>query len=421
MNLPKNLTIASPTKRFLAFVIDFVLAAVIGFLLYFFWGNKGLFTSLGGSEMWQQAMDFYGTSYLIEVEKDADGNWSTDYNELNYTVQPSSDQEKPGYVYYLDATYNFYSTFLTSNEHIDAVDDKAAKDYYGALYFNTEIIGLPKDLSSVNIEDPSTYTSADGYWQYDLNVAGTAIDQTAKPVVAKAYQTLVNAEDKEILTTYYKLFINVASSKEASGIFYDAAKLLSSQSYIKALNEDYTHVYWIINAVPFSIPLAAFFLLIPLCTPNGETLGNLITRTGYAGYKGMRINFWQRFGHPWIQVICLCPFVFVPSNYRMFAFMGAVVLLFVDFAFALRDKTGAYRSLEDRMCATILYEKKKSTLFKNEAEAEQFENDHNVITTVNNETIKVSDSEAILKEKSIIDLDILEHRDADQENGDNED
>lgn len=411
MNLPKNLTIAVPTKRFLAFLIDFVLAAIVGIALYATWGSHGLFSSLGGAKMWQDAMEFYGTSHLVNVEKNEDGTWSTEYEELSYNVQPSNDQAKPGYEYYLDACYLFYSDFLPNNEHIDAVDGVAAKDYYSASYFNTEIIGLPKDLASIDVSNPATYTSADGYFQYDLDTSGTIIDQNAKPVVADAYKSLINAQDTEILTKYYKLFLDGTTSKNATGIFYGAGKLLSSQSYIQNLNKDYTRVNWIVNAVAFSIPLVAFFLLIPFCTPNGETLGNLITFTGYAKKNGVKIGLWQRFGHPWIVAICLSPFVFVPSNYRMFALMGALVLLFIDFAFALRDKSGAYRALEDRMCGTILYEKKKSKLLKNEAEAELFEEEHNVMETVTNETIKVVDSEAVLKENSIIDLDTLEHRD----------
>ncbi len=407
MNAPKNVTLALPTKRFLSFAIDFILAAIIGFVLFFFWGNKDLYVSLKGEELWQEAMEFYGTSHLIEVDKNEDGSWAKTYNELSYDVEPSSNQSKAGYELYLDATYLFYTDFLINNEHIDSVNGVAAKDYYSGYYFCTEIIGLPSDLSSINKDDRTTYTSKNGYWEYAFSSDGSEVDVNAKPVVAEAYKSLLSVNDKETLTKYYKLFIDGSNANDVNGIFYDASVLLGSQSYLVPINNAYIRVNWIINAVSFSLPLVVFFLLVPFVTPNGETLGNLLTSTGYVKKNGAKIKFWQRLAHPWVTAICLCPFVFVPSTYRMFALMGVIVLLFVDFAFALRDKTGMYRTLEDRVCGTLFCDKKKTKILKNDLEAIKFEEDHDFVETSNNEIVKTVDSNMVLKEKSIINEDIL--------------
>ncbi len=402
-----------PTKRFLAFAIDFVMAAIIGFVLFFFWGNKDLYVSLKGEELWQQAMEFYGTSHLVEVDKNEDGTWGKTYNELSYNVEPSSTQAKAGYELYLDASYLFYTDFLPNNGHIDDVNGVKAKDYYTPYYFCTEIMGLPSDLEAIDKENKATYTSQNGYWEYAWSTDGSEVDINAKPVVAEAYKSLVSVSDKETLTKYYKLFLDTSDSSNVGGIFYDAASLLASQSYLQPINKAYVRVAWIINAVSFSIPLAFFFLLVPFVTPNGETLGNLVTSTGIVKKNGARINVWQRFLHPWVTVVCLCPFVFVPSAYRMFALMGVIVLLFVDFAFALRDKTGMFRTLEDRLCGTLFCDKKKTKIFKNDAEAAQFQEDNDFVQTNNDEVVKVVDSNAILKEKSIIDANMLMNNDSD--------
>ncbi len=411
MNQPKNLSLALPTKRFVSFAIDFALAAIIGYVLFAFWGSKGLFTSLGGEALWQEAMEFYGTSHLYNIDKNEDGSWAKTYEILDYDVVPSNAQAKPGFEYYLGAVYLFYTDYLPNSPHIDSVNGVAAKDYYTGAYFCSEIMGLPSDLSSINIEDPATYTSKNGYFEYGLNTDGSAVDVEAKPVVSRNYQSLINANDTATLTKYFKLFVDGTTSNTASGIFYDAAVLLSKQSYLVPIARAYSKVNWVTNVVSFSIPLVAFFLLVPFAAPNGETLGELITRIGIAQKNGVRIKWWQRFLRPWVLAICLCPFVFVPRNYQMFALMGAIILLFIDFAFALRDKTGNYRTLADRMCGTLVYDKKKSKLLHSDKEVEQYDIDHNVMETVNNEIIKVVDSEAILNERSLIDLDSLDNRD----------
>lgn len=411
MNLPKNLSLTQPTKRFLSFAIDFAIAALVGFVLFAFWGSRGLFESLGGEALWQEAMEFYGTSHVYDVPKNEDGTWAKQQGSLlMYNVQPSSDQEHPGYYYYLEATYLFYTDFLPNNSHIDSVNGVAAKDYYTVSYFNTSIMGLPSDLTKIDVTDETTYKSENGYFKYALNNDGTAVDVTKMPVVTSDIDSQIKGGKVDWMNKVYKFFLS-NENKVASGVYYEAALLLSNQSYLKPLGEAYSHVNWVTNAVCYSIPLVLFFLIIPFATPNGESIGKLVMKTGIAKKNGTKIGPLQRFVRPWVVALFLSPFVFIPKANQMMALLIMIFLLFIDFTFALRDKTGAYRTLQDRLCGTLNYDKKTSKVFATDQEAEQYVIDHNVVETATNETIKVVDSETILMDESIIDLDTLSRRD----------
>lgn len=410
MELPKNLNVSLPTRRFIAFAIDFAVSVLVGFLLFAFWGTKGLFDRLGGNALWNQAMEFYGTSHLYEISKNEDGTWGTDYKLIAFDVTPSSSQEKPGYELYLDHAYLFYTDFLPNNGHIDDVTTKAgatytASEYYTGKHFNTAIIGLPADLSTIDIANEATYTSENGYFKYALNEAGTEIDPNAKPVLSQATQELVDAGDTTTLSRLQALFYSGNSAANTTGIIYDAAVLLSQQSYLQPIGDAYLRVNWAVNATVVTIPAGVFFLLIPLFSPNGESLGKWIMRMGVAKRNGCKIGLKERLLRPFVVLAILCVFALIPRSYTMFALMGVMVLLFADFMFVLMDKSGAYRALQDRLAGTLVYDKKKSTLFKTLEEVEEFKANSETIVTPNRQAIKAVDSEAILLEQSIIDGD----------------
>ena len=213
--------------------------------------------------------------------------------------------------------------------------------------------------------------------------------------------------DKQTLTKLFELFYHGTSNKDVGGIFYDAALLLSRQSYLVPVAKEYTSVNWKVNAITFSIPIAVFFLIVPLCGPNGESVGKWIMRMGIAKKNGTRIGVIQRLFRPLVVLAIVSIFIIVPRAYTIFTLLGIMLLLFIDFFFVLRDKTGAYRSLQDRMVGTVVVSKKNSTIFKTEDEVNQFISDSEVVVTQNQQVVKATDTKAYLMDGSIVDGEIL--------------
>lgn len=365
-----NLQTAPMTKRFGAFGIDFVLAILMGVILYLTWGTHGLYRAMGSDAIYQEAMAFYDHSGLYSIST-VDGRYSTDGAVKRYAPIATAEngQADHGYALYLNDLWHFYTVFLPTEPNIDEVNGVAPAEYYTVSYFQTKIMGLPSDSSAFDINDETTYSSVDGFFRYALNDEGTAVDVTKKPVLKSAAQTLVDAKDTATLTRLNDAFF--ASSN--TGLTYNAAVNLSEQTYLVGLGTSYSKTIWARNAVVVAIPVFIFFLLLPLVLPNGASLGKLIMRLGVVKKDGCRIGFKERILRPWVLVITVGAFMAFPQSLMIIAIGVLFALLAVNFIIAGRDKSGNLRSLQDRLAGTVVISLKGAKIYANPDEIQRGE------------------------------------------------
>lgn len=382
----RTLVSAPLWKRIFAYLFDGFLAVGLGLIFYLAIGNGVMADSLGETEATKNLYKLYVDSGLFYGEPDANGEYTsspstylftadgTEGDSSSYTATPNGEY---GYEAYLDIVWKYYTGFLASDdERVTHMKDDSGSDFSSQQYceyFNRSIIGLPI------VEDPSDLTSNRignaKYFQYALNEEGTAIDVHGKPILQDAYVAKIADEEtkEETLEELLSYFLYSDSSSSVSGLYYDAAMDLQGERD-GSVQTYFIEQYAIINTaamivtftcfLPFQI---IFFLIIPLCLPEGKTLGKLIFRLAVVRSDALRIRPLERIFRPLI-VSSLGVLLFALGT--TLGIMVYTLLAVVDFCALSFSRS--HQALHDRICRTLVVDAKESVWFEDELAKEEY-------------------------------------------------
>ena len=163
-------------------------------------------------------------------------------------------------------------------------------------------------------------------------------------------------------------FGEISTVKDIETPLLDALKDFTEQDYFVELNRNLKGIQCFLIFTPFVLSFAIFFIVIPLCFKNGETLGKktlhigFVTKDGYS-IKKRQIVFRQIL---LLLYVFACSFV-IGIGATSIATLGLGVLIYFIPTFI--SKTG--RSPLDKLAYTYLIDTIKSVWFLDEFEEQR--------------------------------------------------
>ena len=377
----KFLAEPSPLKRIASYFVDLILVLTIGMLLFATLGEKVIGKALGADEASKNASDFAVASGLAY--------YGEEVGPSIYEYKASDNENgKKGYEAYLDHVWYYYTEFLNvaKNPNDKVVGRKrsdgkdfVSDDYY--RFFFERCMGFAGDSANSN-----------PYFDYARE--GENVLLHSKPVLNSEYQAKVDSNDEEALTKLLKYFFN-ADSADQTGLYFDAIKDMkgplynkaSVQTYYQEQATRYSMAAWGSEAITVMPIVLAFFLIIPLCRKDGESVGKLIFGIKVVGAEGFRINKFQRVMRP-LLVTLLHLAALIPNVGIGLAiyFIGAIVSFLM---MALGKKR---MNIHERITRTIVVDKKHSIIFNSLHDKSLYMEKHN-LDEKGNPLVMVSESE----------------------------
>ena len=266
-------------SRFGAAILDLALYILLSFIIL----------TISGFILSREGSDYANENNLVsdhikysKLAKYEENNGYVSYS--NDDLLALDDSSKSAFINELSY---FYCSYLTG-ENIDTdleaspdkdqqivVDSKSylPKDYYTVTYFNEEILGLPKE-GEENKSDFFVYTDN------DPSKIG-AVKEELIEEVANGEGTIKRlVRDNELLKYFQKKY------DEAIKVFYE-------QPSIKKASETMNKTNIILMLVSTLPSFAIFYIIIPLCSRFGKTLGKRFLSLIVVTDKGYQVKKWQ--------------------------------------------------------------------------------------------------------------------------------
>jgi uncharacterized RDD family membrane protein YckC len=293
----------------------------------------------------------------------------TAYTANDYTrslMAELNDYQVSSGLYYLDdngnatqydyAAYDSYQSMVVSyyTDYLVKSCPEAYRDsQYTIYWYNVHILGLADvkgiygDLSS-RLE-PSLSQGA-ALFQY----SGTSYDALGIPASSLYTNGELTTEAKAQLLSFYW-------SASARSVYYNAGQDLYNRAFYQEtyiLYEGQERTYPLITAVPLASLI--YYLIIPLCFSDGETLGKYFFKLCLVNSLGFKVKKSQ------VVLRQLPSLVFGELSFVLLNPAPAATLwlgvLAISYGFVLFDKS--HRALHDLWSGTLVIDKQNSLFYR---------------------------------------------------------
>lgn len=409
-------------KRTVAFLIDIGIVFIASMILWNTVGSGPLMEAFGNKEIISELYDYAEETKLFEVKKDEDGN-PTAMQVYSFVAGSSDsdghDQGGYGYQLYLEHCYDSYTTFFATSPLADAeitVDEKTytQAEFYTGARFAVDYLELPEEYPVTANPAEDEIDDESHYFRYALNEEGY-VDPNAMPVLTSSAQAIIdgtNNNDKvEILGNLRSFFINSDSS---SGIYVDLCNLALGQTYYASRYSGWLFNSWATLAI-FYLPLAfIWFFVIPLCFPDGQTLGKKIMGLALVMKDGYALRWDGHLLHPFLIFLIVASACAIPFNIlnQYISILMFFVLAVLDYMVAFLSKS-RNMTLTDKISGTMVIDAKSSIWFANKETEEEYEKSHSTLRPKSSFFSEQEKAEQVrvAMEDSILDLSTIDrHR-----------
>jgi len=398
-----NETLALPGfgKRILSHTLDLFVVFLTGLLLYASVTSTFFLKAIGGVDDSERAYRFLGDSGLFSLEE-KDGI-ATAYAAKSYLPDSSAAsgsspaQTDRGYVLYLHDCYNFYVSFLGSDQRVSPVQSGdlliPANEFYTADYFYTSIMGLPVP-AAVTVTSEASRAGTNPYFMYALTEDSSALDLTAEPVLQSEIATKVAVGDAKTLSNLKEYFC-LTTDISNSGLFVDAVNRALADPYFTSNAFSSALKVWAAYALAVAPLVILNFLVLPLVDKKGRTLGKMITGLAVVGADEAPLRGWPKVLHPLLMGAEVLVAVIYPLTIGLMAFL---LVSLIDYTSAVVSKS--HRSFHERIARTKVIDARASARSRVEAPKKPFETP---------DLLKTKPEEgAIASESNILDLHKIE-------------
>lgn len=336
--LPKTL------NRFGAAALDLALFVLLSFLILTI---MGLFVGKEGSKLASAnglISEHIGYSKLAKYEEK---NGYVSYSNDDLLSLTDNDES-----FIIDRLSYFYCSYLTG-AHLEEENGASLEknepfvingisylpsDYYTVTYFNENILGLPKEGQ----ENESKFFL---YKDEDRTQIGIVNPSYIEEVVTSEGKKNRLKNDNELLECLSKMYNN------AIKVFYNQKSIKEATKVINNIN---TMVMFVSTIPSFII----FYLVIPLCSPFGKTLGKRFLSLAVVTDQGYLVKKWQLLlrAVPLLgAIIYIC---LINSLYYQFI----LPLLLILISTGIVVFTNKRKALHDLMAATVVIKMNKETV-----------------------------------------------------------
>ena len=352
-SIPKYIHPAGYGKSTLAFLLDTVFTIAMIFILYYAFGRP----VLQPAQNYQGTYDEY-TSFIKDSGLTTGDQYGT-FLSYDYGMTDG----KYGYQHYQDAVLHYYTVFIPSNENAEfQEEDGVFAEGDGSSDYQTSLAKFVlKKVYKLNEDGSQIEDGADPYFILNEATADDPYDVTLAP----AYQGTLSDLQLTSLNSYFY------NASEKSGVYYDAMSHFTAQPYFLKLQNLIGMKKYISFLPSFILSPLIFFFIIPVCVPNGRTLGKLIARTavlGADGYKAKKLNIILHYA----ILTVVWEFLLIPST--AIGIMGMALCFLIDYVVLVLSKN--HQSAHDKVARTIVVRSKDSIWFADKETEEEYVSAH---------------------------------------------
>ena len=348
-----NVISAKLFPRFVSFIVDLAITAFVFFGLLLFTQNVICVNSPYVKKAKEEFLSYNIESGLFDRTEGKD-----EYHEKTFE----------SYKGYQDLFLSYYTDYLVNKCPEEYRVNYNGQDIY---WFNVHVLGqndarglYTEDIKKLN--DLVTKT-APTLFTYKLDGENNPLyDEVALPIYSENNPDAVLTEAQEkTLTAYF--YISDADNKDNQTCYYHlVVEDLTARPFVsKAYDTWYNHSYYypIISCLLFTLPI--FFLIIPLCFKNGETLGKLVFKLGLVnklGYRHSKLQLIPRFLLS-VSIIAILYFLLGVN------LISLGILTFLALAsYGLTIFTKGHKAIHDYLAGTMVVDKVHSEIYLNAEE-----------------------------------------------------
>lgn len=344
-NLPPNLVRAGYGKITLSSFLDFLMTGALMLLLYFTLG-----TAIRNNGPYAQILA------MEETYIDKTTLFDEEHKAYQFSDEGVTDPTQYAYRKYIGLIWHYFAEVIPGEEGFAA--NVAVKSTI-----------TDETIPAYSIEKPAL--DADyGQWIYQsyFGYVEGAETNYFVPSVENDFTSVPKAgvDEAEYHVALAEKMLIVRDSK-ASGYYFDTLYHFLGQSVLTGYESQLSQAAYLASLPCLLPPPIIFLFIIPMCIPNGRTLGRLITGLAVVGIDGLhakRSSLIIR--QVLVTTIWLC--LALPS----FALGLAVTALLFLADYISRGFSKTLRAFHDKLSGTVVVDAKKSLWFPNKAEMEEY-------------------------------------------------
>lgn len=279
-------------RRFVAGVVDLAFAFLFSMLLFLViyphgnWGTLG--QAIGMSETWDTLNVYRASSGLMQ---DKDGNILHSIEEGTPQNDIIADEFPDDFVIYKEAVEYYYFTYQTGDVREDNPDpSNYVKKVDGVIvdysWYNVNVLGLP-EYGEVNHSNLFKYhQTGEGPLDYDVKTLGEYQDHLYEQEEDGTF--VLDEEGNRILTYEAKGDLYKYYNDAYTECFQD----LTNRPFFQSLEDSYYFDFIIVMCLIIYPSVLIFYLVIPIFSKTGSSLGKRVCNLGLIKYDGMMLPKW---------------------------------------------------------------------------------------------------------------------------------
>ena len=344
--LPARITPSSIGKSTLSFLLDFVFCVGSMFILFYavmtpaIINNNDFYPAMRAQRAYIE-----GTELLDKKDED------------NYAYKVFEDKEGDwAYAHYIDVVWNFFTVVLPANA-----------DYTVNVTITSSLTGsdIPAFDGAAKVENVDymkwLHRYYFGYVPEDENVLfapSVPGDFSSKPAPTGQFTDV---------SKYHSRLLNAMYNAETSaGHYPDVISMLNAQPKLAEYGQRINLARYAGMGPAIGIPPIIFFFILPLCIPNGKTLGKLICGVaviGADGYSAPKGSILIR------QAIITLIWMLLALPWQVVGWPLYILLMLIGYMSHVMSKKS--QAFHDKLTHTLSVDSRKSVWFATpELEAE---------------------------------------------------
>lgn len=345
----KNIVPAALFARTFGAIIDLIITIFIG---------AGVFLGLSNIAYQIPAIKQYKDHYYQEI---------VDSGLMKLEDEQLKPHEYTDYEQYETLFYNFYHEYYGDKKNTT----------YDIYWFNVFIYGQDDALNRYGTSELSARptlirTLGKQLFTYQLDEANVSqYDVFALPTASNnGTENLTSVETKQLIDYFYVADNEIENKPLAQEYRYIYFYALADLTSLPALKSDYDNFAFFGTTLPLAIAIfiafMVFYLIIPLCFKNGQSIGKIITKTclvNKLGYQYNRLQLIPRTLFPTFLTIA----IILIMGLSLYPFI--IISLFVLASFVMVVFSKNHLAFHDYFAGTLVIDARSSTWFK-DAESE---------------------------------------------------
>lgn len=345
----KNIVPAALFARTFGAIIDLIITIFVG---------AGVFLGLSNIAYQMPAIKQFKDHYYQEI---------VDSGLMKLEDAQLVPYEYSNYEQYETLFYSFYHEYYGPKKNTT----------YDVYWFNVFIYGQDDALNRYGAQQLSSRPSlirtlGKQLFTYRTDESNLSqYNSFALPIASNnGTENLTNAEIKQLINYFYVADREIESNPLAQEYRYVYFYALADLTSLPELKSDYDNFAFFGTTLPLAIAIfitfMVFYLLIPLCFKNGQSIGKVIMKTclvNKLGYQYNRLQLIPRVLFPTFLTMALI----VLMGLSLYPFIIISIFVLASFVMVVFSKN--HLAFHDYFAGTIVIDARSSTWFK-DAESE---------------------------------------------------